>query len=219
MHNNSTIFASVQAAAVITFPLHPEGLPDPPPPSLDPLLDAAATCLAALGPTRTTMSDIARELGVAPSTVYRKVGSVENAAWLLCTREAHRFFERLPVIVADAEGARKVTAFIAAGIEAARDHPVFARILRDEPDFVGRGITRRLPAIIDQVADVVGPVLQLGMQAGVIRDQEPRELARWITRIALVALVAPPEGDLQDSLDNVLLPMLAPTGSTDHGPS
>jgi AcrR family transcriptional regulator len=198
------------ASSAVGLPFLVEGLPPRPPASLDPLLDAASICLAASGPSRTTMSDIAREMGVAPSTVSRKVGSVENAAWLIASREAHRFFERLPQLIAGAEGPRMVTVFLAAGVRAAREHPVFARILRDEPDFVGRNVTRRLPSLIEQVAAFVEPFLQMAMSIGLIREQDPAALSAWLTRVTVICLVAPPEGDLEDALDHLLLPLLAP---------
>ena len=84
LQRSGIVFAFVQHAAaeaeVITFPLLAESLPGPPPASLDPVLDATVECIARHGLAKTSLSDIARELGVAPSTVYRKVGSVENAA-------------------------------------------------------------------------------------------------------------------------------------------
>lgn len=166
--------------------------------------------MAARGVSRTTMSDIAREMGVAPSTVSRKVGTVENAAWLLCAREAHRFFARLPEIVAPHQGARMVTAFMAAGIETARAHPVFAHILAHEPDFVGRAVTRRMDAIIEQVTVALVPVLAMAMDMGLIRRTEPEALAHWVTRVALVCVLSPPPGDLHEALDRILLPQLEP---------
>lgn len=196
--------------SAVVLPLLAGGLPELPPPSLDPVLDAASICLAARGPSRTTLSDIARELGVAPSTVYRKVGSVENAAWLIGTREAHRFLARLPEVVAGHTGPRIVTAFMAAGIEAARTHPVFARILRDEPDFVGRAVTRRLPTMVDQVAEATAPFLSAAMAMGLIREQDPLALAHWLTRLTTAVLIAPPPGDLHAALDTALLPWIDP---------
>jgi AcrR family transcriptional regulator len=198
------------AAEMIPFPALAEGLPAAPPEALDPVLDAAAMCLAARGLSHTTMSDIARELGVAPSTVYRKVGSVENAAWLLAAREAHDVLGRLPELVADVDGPRKLTVFLAAGIRAARDHPVFAKTIRDEPDFVGRAVTRRLPTILEQGASLVAPFLSAAMALGLIRQQDPVRLAHWIVRTALITLVAPPPGNLETALDELLLPMIKP---------
>ena len=76
-------------------------LPLPPDPALDPVLDAATECLARHGISKTTLSDIAREMGVAPSTVYRKVGSVDNVTMLVFAREAQRFLERIPATLTD----------------------------------------------------------------------------------------------------------------------
>jgi AcrR family transcriptional regulator len=216
MTQRSTVsFAFVQAPEpdpVIALPWAPAaGLPPPPSPKLDPMLDAASVCMAARGVSRTTLSDIARELGVAPSTVYRNVGSVENAAWLLCAREAHRLFARLPEIVAPFDGARMVTAVMAAGIETARAHPVFAHILAHEPDFVGRAVTRRMDAIIDQVTAALAPVLGMAMDMGVVRRTDPDPLAHWLTRVALICVLTPPPGDLHAALDEILLPQLAPS--------
>src|SRR5687768_15953432 len=91
-------------ATVIPLPLLEERLPVPPPKSLDPVLDATVECVSKHGLSKTTLSDIARELGVAPSTVYRKVGSVENATLLVVAREGHRFLQRMPEVIAGIEG-------------------------------------------------------------------------------------------------------------------
>jgi AcrR family transcriptional regulator len=196
-------------APVIPLPLLSEQLPVPPPASLNPLLDAAASCLARHGVSRTSMTDIARELGVAPSTVYRKVGSVEKAAWLLAAREAHAFVARLPEIVAGVGGPRAVTVFLAAGIRAAWDHPVFAKMVRDEPDFVGRAVTRDLAGLIDQGVSQLAPFLAAAMELNIIGRGDPNLLAHWIIRVVLITLLAPPPGDLQRALDDLLLPLLA----------
>src|SRR5690606_20854512 len=113
---------------------------------------------------------------------------------------AHRFFARLPEIVAPHEGPRMVTAFMAAGIETARAHPVFAHILQHEPDFVGRAVTRRMEAIIEQITTALAPVLSMAMDMGVIGRTDPRPLAHWVTRVALVCVLSPPPGDLHEAL-------------------
>src|SRR3546814_6306525 len=90
-------------AEVLALPLLTERLPLPPSPSLDPLLDAAVECISRHGLSKTSLSDIAREMGVAPSTVSRKVGSVDNVALLVLGREAHRLLETVPVLLARSE--------------------------------------------------------------------------------------------------------------------
>jgi AcrR family transcriptional regulator len=193
---------------VIPLPLLTDHLPVPPATNLNPLLDAVATCLARHGLSRTSMSDIARELGVAPSTVYRKVGSVEKAAWLLAAREAHAFLTGSAQVVAGIDGPRAVSALLAAGIRAAWDHPVFAKMVRDEPDFVGRALTRDLPRLVEQGVDQLVPFLTAATELGIISPGNPALLAHWLVRVVIITLLAPPPGPLEEALDELVLPML-----------
>jgi AcrR family transcriptional regulator len=201
---------ATKAAEVIPFPQLAERLPLPPPASLDPVLDATLECLSRHGLSKTSLSDIAREMGVAPSTVYRKVGSVENAALLVIARDGQRFLDRMPELIAGVEGARMVTVFLAEGIEAFTNHPLVAKVLRDEIDWVGRLVTRRLDSMVAQAAEIAAPILETAMATGIIRRQDPVALAHWITRIGMVSIISPPPGDLRAALDALLLPALEP---------
>jgi AcrR family transcriptional regulator len=198
------------AAEVFAFPLLTDRLPLPPDPALDPVLDAATRSLASHGISKTTLSDIAREMGVAPSTVYRKVGSVDNVTMLIFAREAQRFLERIPATLTTATGPTAITRLMADAITTLADHPVAAKVLRDEGDYLGRMVTRQLDPLLAQGVEVAAPLLAAAMAAGLIRQQDPQLLAHWLLRIALAALVAPPPGDLQANLDDLLLPLLTP---------
>jgi AcrR family transcriptional regulator len=199
------------AAEVLPFPLLADRLPLPPPPSLDPVLDATVACVVRHGLAKTSLSDIARELGVAPSTVYRKVGSVENATMLVSAREGHRLLARMPEVIAGVEGPRIITVFLAESIRTTLSHPMVRRIVDEETDWVGRVATRRLEDVLHEGATVVAPLLAQAMEAGSIRQQDPVALAHWIMRIGMVCLMAPPPGDLLQALDELLLPALDPT--------
>lgn len=196
------------AAEVIPLPLLEQRLPVPPPPSLDPVLDATIECVSRHGLAKSTLSDIARELGVAPSTVYRKVGSVENAALLVAAREGHRLVKRMPEVIEGVRGARAITTFLAESLAQIARHPMVEKILRDEVDWVGKLATRRLDDLIDQAVDVISPMLSAAMALGVIQNQDSDALAHWIVRIGMVTLLAPPPGDLTEALDTLLLPVL-----------
>src|SRR3546814_20634043 len=91
-------------AEVLALPLLTERLPLPPSPSLDPLLDAAVECISRHGLSKTSPSDIARAMGVAPSPVSRTVGSVDHVALLMLGSEAHRLLGSGPVLPAGTEG-------------------------------------------------------------------------------------------------------------------
>ena len=198
------------AAEVLALPVLAERLPLPPDPALNPVLDAAAVCLARHGISKTTLSDIAREMGVAPSTVYRKVGSVDNVTMLVFAREAQQFLERVPATLTNATGPATITTVMADAITTLAHHPVAAKILRDEGDWMGRMVTRQLDHLLAQGVEITAPLLTAAMAAGLVRRQDPRLLAHWMLRIALAALVAPPPGDLRTALDDLLLPVLTP---------
>jgi AcrR family transcriptional regulator len=201
---------ATDAAEVLALPVLAERLPLLPDPALDPVLDAAAACLARHGISKTTLSDIAREMGVAPSTVYRKVGSVDNVTMLVFAREAQRWLGRMPATLTRAAGPRGITTLMADAITTLANHPVAAKVLRDEGDWMGRMVTRQLDHLLAQGVEVTAPLLTAAMAAGLVRQQDPQLLAHWMLRIALVVLVAPPPGDLQSALDDLLLPALAP---------
>src|SRR5205814_2982419 len=121
MQRTRTAFASVTkraVAVVIPFPLLAQQLPGPPDPALDAVLDATVECVARYGLAKTSLSDIAREMGGAPSTVYRKVGTVENAAGLVMAREGHHQLARIPEVIAGIKGPRVITVFLAETITA-----------------------------------------------------------------------------------------------------
>jgi hypothetical protein len=87
---------------------------------------------------------------------------------------------------------------------------VFAKIVRDEADFVGRTLTRRLDQLIEQGVEQLVPFLIAAMAVGLIRRRDARALAHWIVRVTIIVLLAPPPGHLEAALDELLLPMLEP---------
>src|SRR3954454_2515393 len=82
------------------FRLH-DRMPPRPGPELDPVLDAVERCLIRFGIRRTSMSDIARELGVARTTLYRQVGSLAEAISLVTSRRFHHFLDELVALGAE----------------------------------------------------------------------------------------------------------------------
>jgi AcrR family transcriptional regulator len=183
-------------------------LPERPSPSLDRALDATSVCLARHGLARTSMTDVAREMGVARSTLYRHFSSVEEAAWALLAREAYRFFDAFGEIVAHGTGAGPVVALAAEFVRYTTGHPVMARLLHDEPEFVGRVMTTHFGSLVDYAAAVVTPLAAAAMERGMIVARDPALLAQWMGRVVAVCILAPPATDLDALLDEMLLPIL-----------
>jgi AcrR family transcriptional regulator len=186
------------------------GLPAVPPPALDPYLDATARCLARHGVGRTSVHDVAREMGISRATVYRQVGTMDRLGALLFAREVHRLLLALPGRVAGLGGVDAVVRMAALVCESAREHPVLRKVLTDEPDVAGSYLTLGLPAVIDRVRPVLVPLLEAGIAVGELADGDPDLLADWLVRlVASTVLVAPPV-DAERYFDAVVRPVLTP---------
>lgn len=184
------------------------GLPPAPPASLDPYLDAAADCFQRYGVRRTSVQDIAAVLKVDRTTVYRQAGNVGTMARLLAARELHRHLGEAYRRVDFAEVTpRSVVRLLAEMCTLVREHPVMAKILTDERELLGAD---ELAALFQRVASVSVPALREAMAAGALAKRDPEILAEWIARISATVILAPPAGDLELFLREVLLPVLTP---------
>jgi AcrR family transcriptional regulator len=205
---------STAQQALPDVPLHlpslAEGLPPVPSRDLDPYLDAAAVCFARHGIGRTSVPDVARELGVSRTTVYRQVGTVEDAARSLLARELHRFLAWLPEVLDGATGPETVTRLIAAVTRFAREHPVLSKVLADEPELIGPFLTAELPGLVGRISSIATPLLDRAMTAGLVHRRDPAVLAEFLVRVTISLVLAPPAGDLDAFLDQTVLPVLVP---------
>jgi AcrR family transcriptional regulator len=205
----------VGAGEVLDFPAVAAGLPPVPSAALDAFLDAAASCFARFGVAHTTVPDIARELGVSRMTVYRRLGSVQDALRSLLARELHRLVVHLADQLNGAppspETIVELTEMV---VRHAAAHPVLKKSLADEPELVGPVLLDSFSGIVDNVSVVAAPLLAAAMQAGLVRRQDPVVLTDWLVRTTVSVIASPPRQDLRSFLDQVLLPSLSPTGRT-----
>jgi AcrR family transcriptional regulator len=186
----------------------PPGFPPAPPASLDPYLDAAAACFVRYGVRRTSVQDIAAELKVDRTTVYRQVGNVDSIVRLLAARELHR---HLGEAMARADlrevSPRSIVRTIAHMCTLVREHPVMAKVLADERELLGAD---ELAALFRRVAALSVPALKQAMDLGAIARRNPTVLSEWVARISATVILAPPPGNLERFLGEVLLPVLTP---------
>lgn len=199
-------------AELFDLPQLVRGLPPAPAPELEPALDAAARCFARHGVTRTSMTDIGRELGVSRSGIYRQLGSIERTVRLLLAREVHVLVtRRLPRALRDATGPETVIVLLAEVVAYARKHPVLVKVLNDEPEIIGPFLVTDLPEATAQIAEMVQPVLDAAMEARLIARQDAGVLAAWLVRLAVALVIDPPQQPLKPFLEQLLLPALTPT--------
>jgi AcrR family transcriptional regulator len=187
-------------------------LPPCPPADMDPYLDAAAECFLRFGVRKTSVQDIAANLDVNRTTVYRQVGNVESIVRLLTAREVHRHlsaaYQRTSVEELTPEG---LVRLLAEMIRIVSDHPIVAKVLRDERDLVG-GAVQTSTGVFSRIATLITPALAVAMASGQIADRDPAVVAEWLARVSATAVLSPPPGDLERFLAELLVPALTPTG-------
>jgi AcrR family transcriptional regulator len=156
------------------------------------------------------LPDIARELGVSRTTVYRRAGSIERLASLLLARELHALLASLPDLLEGVEGPQTLTRLLAGVAEFCRDHPVVSKVLSDEPELIGAFLERQLPSVIEQVCLASEPLLMTAMDRGLIRRCEPSPLAELLVRLLVSCIIVPPSSAIGEFLDQTLVPLLDP---------
>lgn len=184
------------------------GLPAPPSPQLDPYLDAAARCFARHGLRRTRVTDIADEVGVSRVTVYRQVGTTEDAARLLLARELDRLVASLLPKLADARDADDIVEVIASAVDFAVEHPVMAKVLRDEADLAGAFVISEFGTILERLLLLAEPVVRRLQDLAGGTGIDVGLLAEWVARVVLTMVVAPPRQSTEEFLGDVLRPFL-----------
>jgi AcrR family transcriptional regulator len=198
-----------QAGEVLPLRSLVRGLPPPPPASLDPYLDAAARCFARHGIRRTSPQDVAAELKVNRTTLYRQVGNVEAMVRLLAARELHRLLGEVYRAIDGGLGADTVVDVLVAVVGMVRAHPVVAKVLADERELIGLGMDD-IPELLGRIAAALVPPLEAAMAAGAIARRDPVVVAEWLARVGGSAVIAPPPGDLADFLRVFIVPVLQP---------
>ena len=186
------------------------GLPPLPPATLDPYLDAASRCFARYGIRRVSVQDVAKELGVNRTTVYRQVGNIENQALLLAARDSHRLLSSLPRRITFPVGPHTVVDVLATLVREARDHPVMAKMLADERDLIGSFVARDVPVLLDRATAAFAPVVKLAVSSGNLARRDPDILAQWLVRLAASLILVEPPGGLEEFLEEILIPALTP---------
>jgi AcrR family transcriptional regulator len=203
--------AWVADAAVFPFPGAMGALPESPDESLWPFLDAATRCIERFGWRRTSVQDVAREAGVERTTVYRRVGSMDDIFRLLIARELHELMAtaqtRVPL---DASMPEAVVALVAASIEHAKAHPVLAKVLADEPDVVAGFVANGLAELVERATSTLAPLVGIAMAGGMLAQRDPVVVTDWIVRTSLTLLIAPPPVPITQYLTEVFAPVLTP---------
>lgn len=180
----------------------------------DQILDAARSCVLDFGLRRTTLAEVARRAGVSRPTVYRRWPDTRAVVADLLTRE-------IRVVIPDMGGDEPARVqLVRAVVEVAtgmREHPLFVKILRSDPDLLMTYIVDRLGTSQRAIVERVSQAVAAGQIDGSIRAGDPVHIAAMVLLIAqsavqsagMVAEVLPPEAltaELAVAVDTYLAP-------------
>jgi AcrR family transcriptional regulator len=136
----------------------------------DVLLDAARSCVLAVGVRRTTLAEIARTARVSRMTVYRRFPDVRSVLAALMTREFSGLLRTASEGGADAAHSRdRLVLIAAAGVRALSTDPLFRTLLDVDPELVLPYIVERLGATQKFAEQALHALLEAGHRDGSIR--------------------------------------------------
>ncbi len=141
------------------------------------------------------MTDIARQMQVARSTLYRQVQSVREAAWWLVVREGYRGLDAMARALDAEQSADALVGAMTAFVRFVAAHPVVSRLLRDEPELVGMVVGTTVPAVVSHATRILAPLFARAMDAGTVRRGDPVLVAELVCRAGLTFIAVPSEHD------------------------
>lgn len=150
------------------------------------ILDATLEEVGAHGAQGTTIDAIAERAGVARITVFRRFGSKGALIDQMVQRELQRFLDALQEAPSDDPAERIADAFVAC-VRVSRDHPLAARLVREQPGNVFVQLTRGTPSPLQLGTAFVAA--ELRTTPGALGD--PDETAEILVRVALTYVLVP----------------------------
>ncbi len=155
------------------------------------ILHASLTCFQEVGVRRTSMDDIARAAGVGRMTVFRRFESKERLAQLVLLRVLAQAADSVRLAYANAPDLETgLTEAIFTSVAELRDHPLFVKLMKTEPDsFLGTVNADGLSAITLMRLSVTGWLGASG--GGPLSDEDAAMVGETTVRLGVSLLLAP----------------------------
>lgn len=171
------------------------------------ILDGAYDRLLLFGLRATTVEDVARHLGIARITIYRRFANRDDLIRAVLVREGERIFEQVGAAVAHLPKVddQLVEGFVAilAGV---RNHPLVTRVLATEPDIALPLATLNAGPIIATARDYLAGHLQRARAAPVAELAVRLTLSYLLTPDSCIPLET--DDDARRFARRYLLPLL-----------
>jgi len=145
------------------------------------------------------MDDIARAAGVGRTTVFRRFESKDRLVQTVMLRVVGQATKRVQAVFESARDLETgLTEALVVAVKELRDHPLFAKVLRIEPESFLRTLTTDGASVIAVVRRSIADWLGAS-GGGPLSDEDAEMVAEGITRLG-VSLILTPEGPIP--LDN-----------------
>lgn len=174
------------------------------------IIDATARCIDRFGVRKTTLSDVATELGVTRQTLYRHGGSINELVGLVAAQGAGEFVDRM---IAHIEGASSPAEAVVEGfLFCLRTVPADSRLtlLLELGDAATFTRTATSPETIAYGAEMLRR-FPVDWSAGGVTEDDLHGLAELILRLLISMLGTGqehPEADVRAFLERWLVPAL-----------
>lgn len=149
------------------------------------MLDAARSCLLAVGWRRTTLTDVARRAGVSRMTIYRRWPDMQTLMSDLMTREWTAIGAGSALLVADKSSpARRISRGVVESVEALRANPLFQKIVEVDPELLLTYLLRRRGRTQDVLLELLVEQVTAAQETGSLRPGDPEAIARSVVLAA-----------------------------------
>jgi AcrR family transcriptional regulator len=177
--------------------------------------EAAKICYQRVGIEKTGMEDIAREAGIARSTLYRYYPRHEELLLAVVTDYMQAMNQQLQKKLTRYQSpADKIVEGLILAIRAIPEHPLLSRVfVRDEGGMLRRSLWNS-PALVELGVNLMGTVLQEARERGQLQQAVASEvLVEWVYRILLSFISLPSnwiktDKALRTTLRALLIPVL-----------
>ena len=194
-----------------------------PVPGADPLADRVAAAaleqFAEYGIRRSTINDIARRAGVSHMTIFRRFNNKEGLVAVVIAREIRLAMEELDRVSEPAASLEdELVRGLAFVVPYVRDHPLFDRLLRSEPEFLLPLLTVDGGPVLGLYRSLIAQRLRRDVASGRAAPADVDRAAEVIARLAISMLLTrqglvtlDDRGSLVALVREFLLPMLQPS--------
>lgn len=182
------------------------------------IIESADRCFRRYGVAKTTIEDIAADVGVSRATIYRYVeGGREEIVLAVLLTEARDQFEEVIERFADVERpSDRLVAIMVEMVFLNRENDQLSALFNAESLGISSALPGATDLVIQGMLELIGPLFGAARESGELRmDVTDREIAEWLLRVVMSLLSF--EGDAGQSreqarrlLESFLIPSLAP---------